>query len=206
MSWKEAVWGKVEDFRRQHVPGDLAHLPLDMISIAELELKLDLVPFDDLYTKFNADAAIMADFTGIYVDAETYQLIDAAPEWKLNRLRFSIAHEVGHWAMHRAEFAERSFSDFSEFARWTGENGGRKYDIEREANEFAGRLLVPIEQLRGLFEEFAESADHFLSSDWRLDPEIRRSAAKRLSQKFGVHGDAMLVRFDREELWREPFQ
>ncbi len=34
MSWKEDVWAQVEDFRRQHVPEDLAHLPLDMISIA----------------------------------------------------------------------------------------------------------------------------------------------------------------------------
>jgi Zn-dependent peptidase ImmA (M78 family) len=205
MSWREDVWRQVEDFRERYVPGDLAHVPLDMISITELELRLDLIPFDDLYTKFNADAAITADFSGIYVDAETYELIDAAPEWKLNRLRFSIAHEVGHWMMHRHEFAERPFSDFSQFARWTWENGGRKYDIEREANEFAGRLLVPIDQLRSLFDEFAKGADEFLSLDWRLDPEIRRSAAKRLSQKFGVHADAMLVRFDREELWREPF-
>jgi Zn-dependent peptidase ImmA (M78 family) len=205
MNWKEQVWEQVEDFRRQHVPDDLARLPLDMISIAELELRLDLIPFDDLYTKFNADAAIMADFTGIYVDAETYELIDSAPEWKLNRLRFSIAHEVGHWAMHRADISERGFTEFSQFARWTWENGGRKYEIEREANEFAGRLLVPIDRLRTLYEQFAESADQFLSTDWRLDPEIRRSAAKRLSQKFGVHPDAILVRFDREELWREPF-
>ena len=53
----------------------------------------------------------MSDFTGIYVDSETYELIDRAPEWKLNRLRFSLAHEIGHLFLHRELFEDAGIQD-----------------------------------------------------------------------------------------------
>src|SRR5208282_5969560 len=69
---KEEVWDAVEKFRRQYLVGPLAHLPVDVFTLAELEFKLDIIPFDDLYEKYEVDAALMQDFSGIYVDAEAY--------------------------------------------------------------------------------------------------------------------------------------
>lgn len=114
-----------------------------MISFIELDLKLDLIPYDGLFRGFGADAAIAADFTGIYVDEETYDMIDNAPEWKLNRLRFSLAHELGHYFLHRDIFDAQDLQDDCHFLDWLNQHDGKKYAIEQEANEFAGRLLVP---------------------------------------------------------------
>jgi Zn-dependent peptidase ImmA (M78 family) len=82
------------------------------------------------------------------LDAEQYALMERGPEWKLNRLRFTVAHERAHFFPHREIPQLEHFASLGGFARWTQGHGGRKYAIEQEANEFAGRLLVPEGQLR----------------------------------------------------------
>jgi len=39
MDGKEAVWEKVEAFRDQYLTGELSRLPVDVFTLAELELK-----------------------------------------------------------------------------------------------------------------------------------------------------------------------
>jgi len=124
----------------------------------------------------------------------------------MNRLRFSIAHELGHWCLHREEFQDHGFDSEEDFARWTWECGGRKYEIEQEANEFAGRLLVPVDRLQSDYEKFANSANQILPNDWKVDQGVRRRASQRIAQSYGVHSDAILVRFDRENIWPDPLQ
>lgn len=201
--WQEKVWAAAEELRARHLQGELARLPVDVFSLAELELRLDVIPFDDLFAKFEADAAITSDFTGIYVDAEAYYLMERGPEWKLNRLRFSYAHEIGHLVLHRDAISAFSIRTIEDFMLWSKECGGQRYQLEREANEFAGRLLVPRERLIERYEEFAAHADQFLPH-WRLSAELRRSAAERIAPRFGVHPQTIEARLDREGLWPCP--
>jgi hypothetical protein len=49
MNGKEVIWDRAEAFRKKYLHGDLAHLPVDVFTLAEIELKLDIVPFDELY-------------------------------------------------------------------------------------------------------------------------------------------------------------
>ena len=183
--WQEKVWAAAEELRARHLQGELARLPVDVFSLAELELRLDVIPFDDLFAKFEADAAITSDFTGIYVDAEAYYLMERGPEWKLNRLRFSYAHEIGHLVLHRDAISTFSIRTLEDFMLWSKECGGQRYQLEREANELAGRLLVPRERFIERYEEFAAHADQFLPH-WRLSAELRRSAAERIAPRKGV--------------------
>ena len=201
----EWVWQSVETFRAEYVKGEIARLPIDVITLAELELKLDLIPFDDLRRRFQVDAALTADFSGIYIDAESYLLIEAAPEWKLNRLRFSVAHELGHWAMHQDLFVRHGFKSPNEFVSWTQFCGGQKYEIEQQANEFAGRFLVPITQLQSMYDQIVVHFNASLPSDWKQDPDLRRKAAERSAPTFGVHPQVIEARFSRESLWPESF-
>jgi len=99
----DPVWAQVEQFRREHFAGQLSALPVDVFTVAELDLRLDIIPFDDLFAKYGLDAMLLQDFTGIYIDAETYQYLEHGPVWKQKRLRFTFAHELGHYVLHRAE-------------------------------------------------------------------------------------------------------
>jgi hypothetical protein len=71
MNGRADVWEVVEAFRRQHLTAQADQLPVDVFSLVELQLRLDVIPFDDLSAKYQVDAALTPDFTGIYVDAES---------------------------------------------------------------------------------------------------------------------------------------
>lgn len=200
MNGKEEVWDRVESFRQQYLVGALAHLPVDVFTLAELEFQLDIIPFDDLYEKYEVDAALIQDFTGLYVDAEAYIIWEKGPRWKQRRLRFSVAHELGHYVLHREIAAKIQFHSFDDFARWTHGNHGQQYTIEQEANEFAGRLLVPPARLKAALDEFAATAAT-LFPNWFTNSGIRRSFAQRVCDVFEVNAQVIEIRLDREGLW-----
>ncbi len=200
MNGKEGVWEKVEAFRKEYLSGELSLLPVDVFSLVELKLKLDVIPFDDLFAKYDSDAAIIQDFTGIYVDAEAYVLWEKGPVWKQNRLRFSVAHELGHYVLHRELAAKLHFQSVEEFALWTRSHGGQKYTVEQAANEFAGRLLVPVERLQELFDEFAAAFDAKMPH-WRSSEGMRTAFAETVAPRFGVNAQVIAVRLDREGIW-----
>jgi Zn-dependent peptidase ImmA (M78 family) len=75
--------------------------------------------------------------------------------WRQNRLRFTVAHELGHWELHREYAARLTFASFEDFARHFKADDPSRYWLEKEANEFAGQLLVPVERLREHFDRFA---------------------------------------------------
>jgi hypothetical protein len=68
------VWAAAEAFRCAYFAGEEDRLPVDVFTVVELKLRLDVIPFDDLAAKYGIEAALQPDFTGIYVDAESYVL------------------------------------------------------------------------------------------------------------------------------------
>ncbi|MEI7732387.1 MAG: ImmA/IrrE family metallo-endopeptidase [Verrucomicrobiota bacterium] len=196
----EHIWQKIDELRTQYPVLREDSTPIDVFSFAEIDLKLDPIPFDDLLAKYRVEAAIKADFTGIYLDAEQYKLMERGPEWKLNRLRFSLAHELAHFFLHRDLPQAEHFASLPDFARWTQNYGGRKYTTEQEANEFAGRLLVPKARLQAYFDEFEakvkDPIPNFITSG-----QLRDQFAEKIGPRFGVNSQVIGVRLDRDSLW-----
>ena len=196
----EHVLAVIEDLRSQHEVLREDRTPIDVFTFLEIDLGLNPIPFDDLKARYDVEAAIMADFTGIYLDAEQYILMEHGPEWRLKRLRFTVAHELGHYFLHRHLPQTEQFASLPNFARWTSTLGGNKYTIEQEANEFAGRLLVPKGKLQDCFDEFARDAEklipHFMDSG-----EIRQKFAEQVAPRFGVNSEVVEIRLDRDGIW-----
>jgi Zn-dependent peptidase ImmA (M78 family) len=155
---------------------------VDVFSLTELRLGLNVIPFDDLFAKYDSDAAITQDFTGIYVDTEAYVFWEKGPVWKQNRLRFSVAHELGHYILHREVARRARFESFDDFAHWTRSHGGQKYNLEQAANEFAV--------------QFDAKLPH-----WRSYEGVRSAFADSVAPKFGVNVQVIEVRLDREGIW-----
>lgn len=194
------IWEQVEAFRARYLIGDLALLPVDVFTLAELELKLDVIPFDDLFEKYSMDAALIVDFSGFYVDSEAYQVWEKGPIWKQRRLRFSVAHELGHYVMHRDIAAGLDFRSLDDFAVWTRGYHGNKYTIEEAANEFAGRLLVPADRLRSEFDQFVEKVRPIIPN-WAVSGDLRRGFADSVTSAFAVNSQVIETRLDREGIW-----
>ena len=196
----EHIYQRIAELRARYEILRDDRIPIDVFSLLELELGLDPIPFDDLCAKYRVEAAITADFSGIYLDAEQYALMERGPEWKLGRLRFTVAHELAHYFLHRDIPQAEHFASLPAFARWTDGYGGRKYTIEQEANEFAGRLLVPTAVLQGQYDEFAVQAERMLPN-FKQNSSLRDQFADQVAPRFGVNAPVVAVRLDRDGIW-----
>ena len=78
--------------------------------------------------------------------------------------------------------------------------------LEREANEFAGRLLVPLEAPKDDFLRISTAFDAAMGRHiWDRDETLRQKTCERIAQRFGGHWQTIATRFDREGLWPSPF-
>src|SRR4051812_25204484 len=88
-----------EEFLAKYVSGQ-AHdrLPLDTVFIADNILRMDLIPFPGLAELIDSPAAIKSNLRELYVDDDLHAAYSSgdAKQWEIDRLRFSIAHEIGH--------------------------------------------------------------------------------------------------------------
>ncbi|HCS46748.1 MAG TPA: hypothetical protein DIW61_00225, partial [Candidatus Aminicenantes bacterium] len=96
LTWPQ-VREKAEEFRSDNVlPVDL--LPIPIIEIVELKLKLSPIPIFRLLEEIDIDGFLTKDLKSICIDQDVYN----NPR-KENRLRFTFAHEVGHFVLHKQE-------------------------------------------------------------------------------------------------------
>jgi Zn-dependent peptidase ImmA (M78 family) len=102
-----------------------------------------------------------------------------------NRRRFSAAHEMGHYLLHRDSASV--FVDAAPvfFRDETSSAGTKKKEIE--ANAFAAELLMPTASLR---ERVTEQA---------VDP-YNDAAVHRLARTFGVSAQALTIKLIRLDL------
>ncbi len=196
----EQVWQKIEELRAQYDLLKEDRTPIDVFTFLEVDLRLDAISFDSLTAKYRGEAAIKADFTGIYLDAEQYKLMERGPDWKLARLRFTVAHELAHFFLHRDLPQKENFASLPDFARWNENYGGKKYTVEQEANEFAGRLLVPENRLNAAFDEFALDAEK-LVPNFMQSGSLRDKFSEKVAPRFGVNSQVIAIRLDRDVIW-----
>lgn len=117
-------------------------VPVDIEQIIEYKLNMRIIPIPGLYKQCSADALIASDWQTIYVDNENY-----FDDRYYNRLRFSLAHEIGHFILHQELYASFEIKSFEDFYNIIDGLNNRYGIIESHANRFANFLLVPREKL-----------------------------------------------------------
>ena len=126
-------------------PAQLLHLakingiqtmPLDVISVATKLLGLRL-QFKPLLESVSGCLKFDDDRWTIYINSKDHP----------KRQRFTLAHEIAHFVLHK-DNQDYDFTD-KEFFR----SSASQDKIEQEANNFAGAILIPKEELRKLVVE-----------------------------------------------------
>jgi Zn-dependent peptidase ImmA (M78 family) len=130
---------RADEFRIKHWS---EVVPVDIEQIIESKLKMEIIPIPGLYKQCNADALISSDWKTIYVDNDNY--ID---DRYYNRLRFSLAHEVGHYILHQELYSTFNIKSFEDFYNIIDQLSDEYGIIEGHANRFANFLLVPRQEL-----------------------------------------------------------
>ncbi len=191
---QEDIWSIVDDFRNHYWPSNV--LPVDIEKIIEIGLKMEIIPEHYIRQYAKIDAFIRSDFTGIIVDYDQY--MDSMGRYE-KRLRFSFAHEIGHYILHRHVYEELHFEsprEYADFVLNMPESEHRKF--EWQANEFAGRLLVPRsnlhEEIQKVYHKLKENS---LLAILKEEPEqVLESVAPTLAKPFLVSDDVIVKRVE----------
>jgi hypothetical protein len=193
---KERIWQEADRLRAAHPAG--RSLPVKVLDLAEFDLGLDLVPADGLREQLDIEALLMGDLRSILVDRHAFM----SPRLEY-RLRFSVAHEIGHLILHRDIYGGLKHATAREWFDYISAIPDVEYGwVEWQAYEFAGRLLVPPEPLKKAFQAAIKSAQDAGYSDWLAADEAALDyIATRIAPKFGVSAEVIAKRLRVEKLW-----
>jgi len=193
---KESIWQEADKLRAAHPAG--RELPVKVLDLAEFDLHLDLVPVNGLREQLDIDALLMGDLKSILVDKRAFM----SPRLEY-RLRFSVAHEIGHLVLHRDIYAGLQHVTASEWFEYISTIPDVEYGwVEWQAYEFAGRLLVPLDPLRESFQHAVQTAQAAGYTDWLAADETALDyIATRIAPKFGVSTEVISKRLRVEKLW-----
>ena len=190
------VRGIAESFLDDHWPQ--SSVPVDVERIADVGLGLNIIQFAKLEAEYRIDGFITADQTSIYVDQDTYN-------YQRPRARFTIAHELAHVVLHDVLLSNAWYKTPDEW--WAWQNDMPSDDLkwfERQADWFAGLILVPSEHLHRLIHEGRTLARKKLGYPITLtEPEDRAYLCEWVGRRLEVSQQVVTIRCDREGCWEE---
>jgi hypothetical protein len=187
----------VENFRAQYDPTD--EIPVDAEQIAEYELGFTIRRLDGIFEDTEVYACLASDLTTLFVDEQTYT-------HRYKDAQFSIAHEIGHFVLHKSFYAENRIARISDYRGIMDALGDETHSrMEWQAQNFAGLLLVPTAALLTLLTAARSAAkDHGFDGDVLASEAGFTYAVGWLAAQFDVATRVIEKRLEFEGLWSPP--
>ncbi len=189
----EDSWKKADRIRSRYWPGNT--LPIDVEEILwGVGLRLD--PVASIKSAGDIDAWLTGDLTRIVVDLEEYM-----DDRMQNRMRFSIAHELGHFILHQNLYQKYSFESIKDWINFLQAIPHEQYIyLEQHAYEFAGRLLVPPDRLKKELATAIKKAEKAGFTAWEKSGNAAiEYIASSICPVFGVSSLVVEKRIIREQ-------
>jgi Zn-dependent peptidase ImmA (M78 family) len=179
-------------------------IPVDIDSIVEFGYRLAVRPLKNLKSSLDMEGMLSKDRTTIFVDNDTY-----TDDRFYARHRFTLAHEIGHYELHREFYINANFSTPDEWMELLQSIDPAELEwCERHADEFAGRLLVPIEALNAevdtLRPELKKLEEMARDKGFNDTDEIQKRKAifigQKIARKFDVSPQVIQIRIRLEKI------
>lgn len=202
-------------------------VPVDDIAEVLLNLTLEYLDMKTLFPCGDVHGAIWFQRSCIGID----QKLDphTHPE-KRGRYHFTLAHEVGHWRLHRHVFSKKTdqrslFDDGTPHPDVICRSTEQSQPVEWQANAFASSLLMPrklvfaawdafrkpaegpvaIDEIRALYSCNSDESDWYVRGRLATDEKSRDTAMKEtfckpLAETFQVSAEAMRIRLEQLSL------
>ena len=188
----ENIGEHVKTFLETYHPS--LELPVPIEWIIESDLGLHIHPFPELYRKFKQSGFLSHDRKVIYVDEYQYDNY-------VEKYRFTLAHEVGHYVMHKSFYEGLSFNYVQEYIEFLQSIPQKEwYWFETHGDSFAGQILVPTEPLEKNCIELLETYRDIYSKHAYIPHEFWTYASNDLSEIFEVNPKVIEIRIRLERL------
>lgn len=187
--------------------GEVVAPPIPIDEIVELHFGLTL-EFHDMQKLFgvpDVHGALWVNEKRVGID---HRLDPSENPPMLGRYNFTLAHEAGHWRLHRQLF-QRNANQVSLFAEGVErpEYICRSSDtepIEYQANRFASCLLMPCDIVKQAWEEWRGALEPVYLPDLRAentegvtDELLMENAVRPFAVTFHVSAEAMRIRAEQ---------
>jgi len=141
-----SIYNSARGFLQTYHPSLVLPIPIE--NIIEIKLGLNILPIKNLESGCHIDGSLGKDFKTILIDEYEFEHL-------IQRARFTLAHEVGHFTLHKTVFEKSgSFVDEEEFLAFQNRLGDREYKrLEIQAYRFAEEILFPKSILASIVEE-----------------------------------------------------
>lgn len=194
---KSEIQGEVDAFCGKYKI-DRQQVPLDVELIVEADLRLELRPEANLFKRTEMDALLTSNRKTIMVDLDRFTKKNLQ-----NRLRFTIAHEIGHYILHEDIYKHVKFGSVEDWLNFFEEFPQIEYrKLEWHCDEFAGRLLIDADLLR---KKFDEARAKLKGTDWeKVDPlpvYVVEAMATEIAKFFGVSELPVMIRLESTGIW-----
>ncbi|MEZ4873210.1 MAG: ImmA/IrrE family metallo-endopeptidase [Bdellovibrionales bacterium] len=179
-----------QEFLNEHHPEKTIPIPVE--DIIEINLGINIVPTPGMMDSFGIDAMFAHDFSQINIDEHQFNSVET-------RARFTLAHELGHYVLHRQYVEEQKFEDTDQWKKFVLSDLHRE-PLETQANMFASTLLMPTDHVESQFEAAKQVlaknptfANGKLPDDVTLAPYL----AKDMARAFNVSEETATWRVER---------
>lgn len=192
LRWAE-IRQSAQRFRETH-PG-CQHPPIDILAVAEFDLGLEIetLPLQEL--GLLPEALLLPDMKTLVLDRDAF--MHQSP----NRMRFSVAHEIGHLVLHAGIYKSLTFQSVEEWIKFIEDIPSETYQwIERQADEFAGSLLVDPERLEPAYAEALKLTVEEGYGTFAEDEKIEL-VSRIIAPDFGVSPQVITKRLRTEHIW-----
>ena len=199
-----ATLGLLAEYSRKF--GEVVRPPIPVEEILEAHLGLDFA-FDDLPKLLGIPDALGATWVQQRRVVIDQSLDPTNNSSKHGRYRFTVAHELGHWELHRHLFLTDPgqgclFLEKTEPSIVCRSKA--KDPMEWQADTFAGYMLMPKEMVFEIWRRRHGELDPYiaageiadLNAKWGLADDDRPTVeiARELAREFKVSGQAMQIR------------
>ena len=176
-------------------------VPVDEMVELYLGLSLEFLDMQKLFGVDDVHGALWVNEKRVGIDQ---RLDPATYPAMLGRYHFTLAHEAGHWRLHRQLFLRRAnqhslFPEGKERPVYICRSNDTE-PIEHQANRFASCLLMPREILKRAWHEWRDGMDPIFLPDLLAengtngtDEMIMENAVRPLAGKFQVSPEAMRI-------------
>lgn len=200
-------------------------VPLEELAGGILPLNLGFVDLQQLFECGDVHGAIWFEEGRVAIDHALNP--DAHPN-RRGRYHFTVAHEFGHWRLHRQHYLENKqqrelFPDGSVRPDVVCRSSQRREPVEWQADQFAACLLMPrrvvyaawadfhgddapatVAEIQLLHPEYSnEPVFHrgrVLTSEQEKTDALKEAFCKPLADRFEVSPEAMRIRLEELEL------